>query len=55
MNSLTPFWTVSLFWTAAAICVAMALAFVLPPLLRKRSAVEKARVETSTLLFIAIR
>ena len=42
MNALTPFWTVSLFWTAAVLCVAIALAFVLPPLLRKKSAVEKA-------------
>lgn len=31
------FWTVSLFWIAAAVCVLIALAFVLTPLLRTRS------------------
>jgi len=38
---MTPLWTVSLFWAAAVACVAMALAFVLPPLLRKREAVSQ--------------
>lgn len=38
---MTPFWTVSLFWTLAALCVAVALAFVLPPLLRKKAAAAK--------------
>lgn len=33
---MTPFWTVSLFWMATVVCVAVALAFVLPPLLRKK-------------------
>jgi len=42
MPSLNPFWTVSLFWVAAAVCVAIALAFVLPPLLRKRAVQAKA-------------
>ncbi len=42
MNSLTPFWTATLFWIAAAICVVIALAFVLPPLLRKKSGSAKA-------------
>ncbi len=31
------FWTVSLFWIAVAVCILIALAFVLPPLLRARS------------------
>lgn len=39
---MNPFWTVSLFWIATAICVAIALAFVLPPLLRRREIVAKA-------------
>jgi cytochrome c-type biogenesis protein CcmH len=39
---MNPFWTVSLFWTAAAVCVVVALAFVLPPLLRARSGAGKA-------------
>lgn len=42
MNSLTPFWTVTLFWAAAAVCVIIALAFVLPPLLRKKVGTSKA-------------
>ncbi|MBK6743921.1 MAG: c-type cytochrome biogenesis protein CcmI [Hydrogenophilales bacterium] len=42
MNSLNPFWSVTLFWGAAAACVAIALAFVLPPLLRKKARVAKA-------------
>jgi cytochrome c-type biogenesis protein CcmH len=41
MPELNPFWTVTLFWLAAAVCVAIALAFVLPPLLRRRSAAAK--------------
>lgn len=39
---MTPFWTVSLFWIAAVVCVAIALAFVLPPLLRKKAGEAKA-------------
>ena len=39
---MTPFWTVSLFWIAAVVCVAVALVFVLPPLLRRRAAEAKA-------------
>lgn len=42
MNALNPFWTVSLFWVATAVCVAVALAFVLPPLLRRKEAAAKA-------------
>ncbi|MEW5771613.1 MAG: c-type cytochrome biogenesis protein CcmI [Pseudomonadota bacterium] len=39
---MTPFWTVSLFWAAAVACVAVALAFVLPPLLRRKPREAKA-------------
>jgi len=39
---MNPFWTVSLFWIAAAVCVVVALAFVLPPLLRVRDGAGKA-------------
>jgi cytochrome c-type biogenesis protein CcmH len=39
---MSPFWTVSLFWIATVACVAIALAFVLPPLLRKPSGEAKA-------------
>jgi len=39
---MNPFWTVSLFWIAAAACIAVALAFILPPLLRKKSIAAKA-------------
>jgi len=35
---MNPFWTVSLFWIATVVCVAVALAFVLPALLRTRVA-----------------
>ncbi|MEW6676776.1 MAG: c-type cytochrome biogenesis protein CcmI [Pseudomonadota bacterium] len=35
-------WTVYLFWAAAAACVAVALAFVLPPLLRRKAGEDKA-------------
>ncbi len=42
MNALNPFWSVTLFWIAAAVCVLLALAFVLPPLLRRREAAAKA-------------
>jgi len=42
MNALNPFWTVTLFWIGAAVCVAIALAFVLPPLLRRKEAAAKA-------------
>ena len=33
---MNPFWTVSLFWIAALACVAAALVFVMPALLRAR-------------------
>jgi len=39
---MNPFWTVSLFWIAAMVCVAVALVFVLPALLRTRSGPGKA-------------
>lgn len=39
---MNPFWSVSLFWIAAMVCVAIALAFVLPVLMRARSGTEKA-------------
>lgn len=39
---MNPFWSVSLFWIAAVVCVAVALAFVLPPLLRKKETIAKA-------------
>jgi cytochrome c-type biogenesis protein CcmH len=39
---MNPFWSVTLFWVAAVACVAIALAFVLPPLLRKREVAAKA-------------
>lgn len=39
---MTPFWTVSLFWIAAAVCVIVAMVFVLPPLLRKKPNEAKA-------------
>lgn len=39
---MNPFWSVSLFWIAAIVCVAIALAFVLPVLMRARSGTEKA-------------
>lgn len=39
---MSPFWSVSLFWIAAVACVAVALAFVLPPLLRRKAAEGKA-------------
>ena len=39
---MNPFWSVTLFWVAAAGSVAVALAFVLPPLLRKRETAAKA-------------
>ncbi len=42
MDAINPFWTVTLFWIAAAACVLLALAFVLPPLLRRRGDVAKA-------------
>jgi cytochrome c-type biogenesis protein CcmH len=42
MPTLNPFWSVTLFWVGAAVCVAIALAFVLPPLLRKKSGAAKA-------------
>ncbi len=39
---MNPFWTVSLFWITSVICVAVALAFVLPPLLRSKNVTAKA-------------
>jgi cytochrome c-type biogenesis protein CcmH len=39
---MNPFWTVSLFWIATVACVAVALAFILPPLLRKKAVTAKA-------------
>ncbi len=39
---MNPFWTVTLFWTATAVCIVVALAFVLPPLLRRKAAAAKA-------------
>lgn len=42
MNALNPFWSVTFFWIAAAVCVIIALAFVLPPLLRRRDAAARA-------------
>jgi len=39
---MNPFWTVSLFWIATVACVAVALAFVLPPLLRRKEVAIKA-------------
>lgn len=39
---MNPFWTVSLFWGVAVVCVLIALAFVLPALLRTRNAAAKA-------------
>lgn len=39
---MNPFWSVTLFWVAAVVCVAIALAFVLPPLLRRKEVAAKA-------------
>ncbi len=39
---MNPFWSVTLFWVAAVACVAIALAFVLPPLLRRKEVAAKA-------------
>jgi cytochrome c-type biogenesis protein CcmH len=39
---MNPFWTVTLFWIAAVICVAIALVFVLPALMRARAGAGKA-------------
>jgi cytochrome c-type biogenesis protein CcmH len=39
---MNPFWTVSLFWIATVVSILIALAFVLPPLLRARTAAGKA-------------
>jgi len=38
---MNPFWTVSLFWAAAVVCVLIALVFVLPALLRTRAGAGK--------------
>jgi len=39
---MNPFWTVSLFWGASVVCVLIALAFVLPALLRTRTRTSQA-------------
>ncbi len=39
---MNPFWTVSLFWGVTVVCVLIALAFVLPALLRTRAGTTKA-------------
>jgi cytochrome c-type biogenesis protein CcmH len=39
---MNPFWTVTLFWIGAAVCVAIAMALVLPTLLRTRAGPGKA-------------
>lgn len=39
---MNPFWTVSLFWGAAVVCVLVALAFVLPALMRTRAGTGQA-------------
>jgi cytochrome c-type biogenesis protein CcmH len=39
---MNPFWTVSLFWIATVVCVAIAMALVLPALLRTRAGPGKA-------------
>jgi len=39
---MNPFWTVSIFWIAAVACVVVALAFVLPALLRAQGGAGKA-------------
>ncbi len=39
---MNPFWSVTLFWIAAVVSVAIALVFILPPLLRKKEIVAKA-------------
>lgn len=39
---MNPFWTVSLFWIGAVVCVVVALALVLPALLRNRKAQTQA-------------
>ncbi|MDZ7584583.1 MAG: c-type cytochrome biogenesis protein CcmI [Thiobacillus sp.] len=39
---MNPFWTISLFWIAAVVCVVIAMAFVLPALLRTRGGTDKA-------------
>ncbi len=39
---MNPFWTVTLFWVAAVVCVVIALVFVLPALMRARAGAGKA-------------
>ncbi len=39
---MNPFWTVTLFWVATVVCILIALAFVLPALLRQRSGETRA-------------
>lgn len=39
---MSPLWTISLFWIVAVVCVVIALAFVLPALLRARAGAGKA-------------
>ncbi len=49
---MNPFWTVSLFWIAAIVCVAIALAFVLPVLLRpRRQGKQRARSEINIAVY----
>lgn len=42
MPAQDPFWSVTLFWIATAVCVLLALAFILPTLLRRREVQAKA-------------
>lgn len=39
---MNPFWTVSLFWAAAVVCVIAALIFILPALMRARTGTSQA-------------
>jgi cytochrome c-type biogenesis protein CcmH len=49
---MNPFWTVSLFWLATVVCVGVALAFVLPALLRARAgAATAARRDVNIAVF----
>jgi cytochrome c-type biogenesis protein CcmH len=48
---MTPFWTISLFWISTFACVAIALAFVLPALLRPRTRAGKARREVNIAIY----
>jgi len=48
---MNPFWTVSLFWGTAVVCVLIALAFILPALLRARSGTSQAARRARTVVF----